>query len=76
MRNKLIMADNPVPILNELNNILKEVNIKITGFFYGKINNYDIENSLILNAINLGTNQEYDILYDDAFDYFITNLAE
>lgn len=76
MKNKLIITDNPVPILNKMNNILKNVNIKITGFFYGKLNKFDIENSLILNAINLCTNQEYDILYDDAFEDFISNLAE
>ena len=74
-RRENFLADNDVvPTLKEINALLKSTGIKITGYYIGKLNPTDLENSLILCALNLETNLPYDILYDDAFEDYLNNL--
>lgn len=74
-RRENFLADSDVvPTLKEINALLQSTGIKITGYYIGKINPTDLENSLILCALNLETNLPYDILYDDAFEEYLNNL--
>lgn len=74
-RRENFLADKDViPTLKEINSLLQSRGIKITGYYIGKLNATDLENSLILCALNLETNLPYDILYDDAFEDYLNNL--
>ena len=74
-RRENFLADKDViPTLKEINALLQSIGIKITGYYIGKLNSTDLENSLILCALNLETNIPYDILYDDAFEDYLNNL--
>ena len=61
-RRENFLADNDVvPTLKEINALLQSTGIKITGYYIGKINPTDLENSLILCALNL--EQIYHLIY-------------